>query len=371
MALTLALVLTGLPGLTADDGSQTPLPGVSVAYAATTGGAVTGGAITGGAVTAPAVLSLAQIAPIDDLTYTGKKKKPSPKVTLNGKKLKKNRDYTVSYKNNKLPGKATLTIKGKAPNYTGTKEITFKIIIQKPTNFKLKASADAVTASWKKAPGTITGYKIYYAANASFTNSKKVRYIVSSKTTSYSIDRPYYKNAYYVKVRAYKTIGKKNYYSVFTKVKVKKTASASWYKKFSSNVGTDTKWIEADLSKQIVYLHKGEKNILKRYGVSSGKPGTPTVRGTFRIYKKIKLHDMKGDWNPKTNAWGYVTPNVPWSSYFKEGYAFHGAYWNPQVNIPVDQKRVPRSHGCVNMRVKDAKYLYNWAPTGTLVIVHK
>jgi lipoprotein-anchoring transpeptidase ErfK/SrfK len=172
-------------------------------------------------------------------------------------------------------------------------------------------------------------------------------------------------------MRAYTTIGKKNYFSAYTALRVRKTKDASWYKKFSSNVGEDTKWIEADLSKQIVYLHKGERNIVKRYAVSSGKPGTPTVRGTYRIYKKIKLHDMRGDWNPETKEWGYVTPNVPWTSYFTAGYAFHGAYWNPQVNIPIDEKRVPRSHGCVNMRVKDAKYLYNWAAVGTPVIVHK
>jgi lipoprotein-anchoring transpeptidase ErfK/SrfK len=189
--------------------------------------------------------------------------------------------------------------------------------------------------------------------------------------TCYSIDRPYYARSYYVKVRAYKTIDGKNYYSDETSVKVKKTKTASWFTKIASSIGSNTKWIEADLSKQIVYLHKGERNIVKAYAVSSGKPGTATVRGTFRIYKKIRLHDMKGDWNPNTNAWGYVTPNVPWTSYFKAGYAFHGAYWNPQVNIPLDEKRVPRSHGCVNMRIKDAKYLYNWAPVGTLVSVHK
>jgi lipoprotein-anchoring transpeptidase ErfK/SrfK len=29
------------------------------------------------------------------------------------------------------------------------------------------------------------------------------------------------------------------------------------------------------------------------------------------------------------------------------------------------------SHGCVNMKIPDAKWLYQWAPKGTLVVVHR
>jgi lipoprotein-anchoring transpeptidase ErfK/SrfK len=364
--LSLAVMLSGMYVPALPDGS--PAPGVEVAYAATTtGGAVT---TTGGAVTGPVDISVAQVAQIKDYTYNGKSKKPSPKVTIDGKKLKKNRDYTLSYKNNKLPGKATLTIKSKSSKYKGSIKITFRILVQKPEKFKLKTTADSIQVSWKKAAGKITGYKVLYAENSKFTKTKKTKTLTSAKSTEYSIDRPYFKRSYYVKVRAYVTIKGKNYYSEYTSVKNRKTKDASWFSKVSSSIGDATKWIETDLSKQIVYLHKGRK-IVKAYSVSSGKPGTPTVRGTFRIYKKIRLHDMKGDWNPETKQWGYITPNVKWSTYFTADYAFHGAYWNPEVNKPLDAKRTPRSHGCVNMRDKDAGYLYNWAPTGTLVIVHK
>ncbi len=53
--------------------------------------------------------------------YDGKAKKP--KVTV---KNLSSKNYTVSYKNNKKVGTATVTIKGKG-NYTGTKTLTFKI----------------------------------------------------------------------------------------------------------------------------------------------------------------------------------------------------------------------------------------------------
>lgn len=59
-------------------------------------------------------------------SYTGKTIKPTVKLSYKSMSLKKNADYTVSYKNNKKVGTATVLIKGKG-NYTGTKTITFKI----------------------------------------------------------------------------------------------------------------------------------------------------------------------------------------------------------------------------------------------------
>lgn len=58
--------------------------------------------------------------------YDGKVKKPAVKVTFEGKKLKKGKDYTISYSNNKKVGKAKVTIKGKG-KYSGEKTIKFNI----------------------------------------------------------------------------------------------------------------------------------------------------------------------------------------------------------------------------------------------------
>ncbi|WP_028510325.1 CAP domain-containing protein [Ruminococcus sp. NK3A76] len=60
--------------------------------------------------------------------YTGKAIKPAVKtVKLGSVTLKKGRDYTVSYKNNKKAGTATVVITGKG-NYKGTVKKTFKIL---------------------------------------------------------------------------------------------------------------------------------------------------------------------------------------------------------------------------------------------------
>ena len=67
-------------------------------------------------------------------TYNGKSKKPTVTVKDDGKKLKKGKDYTVSYKNNKKVGNATVTIKGKG-KYAGAVTQTFTIGAKKGTSF--------------------------------------------------------------------------------------------------------------------------------------------------------------------------------------------------------------------------------------------
>jgi len=108
------------------------------------------------------------------------------------------------------------------------------------------------------------------------------------------------------------------------------------------------------LSQQMAYAYKGDL-VVKSFVVSTGKPSTPTVIGEFAIYLKYESTTMSGP--------GYSTPNVPWTMYFFEGYALHGAYWHSNFGQPM-------SHGCVNFRPEEARWLYHWAPLGTPVIVN-
>ena len=73
-----------------------------------------------------AQLSGAKVEKIPTQAYSGKAVEPEPTVTFNGNLLDPRRDYTLSYKNNKEAGTATVVLKGKG-NYTGKKEATFKI----------------------------------------------------------------------------------------------------------------------------------------------------------------------------------------------------------------------------------------------------
>ena len=77
------------------------------------------------------------VAKVKARKYTGKAVKPVPTVKFAGKKLKKGTDYTLSYKHNKKPGIATITVKGKG-NFTGKKTVKFSIA---KSSVKLKAVA--------------------------------------------------------------------------------------------------------------------------------------------------------------------------------------------------------------------------------------
>ena len=72
-------------------------------------------------------LSKATIGSIATQTWDGSAKTPNPTVKYGSLTLVKDRDYTLSYKNNVQPNaKATVTITGKG-NYTGTRTTTFTI----------------------------------------------------------------------------------------------------------------------------------------------------------------------------------------------------------------------------------------------------
>ena len=79
-------------------------------------------------------------------TYNGKAKKPGVTLKLGKVTLKKNTDYTISYKNNKNIGKATVTIKGKG-KYIGTITKTFTISAKKGATFTYGSYKYKITSS--------------------------------------------------------------------------------------------------------------------------------------------------------------------------------------------------------------------------------
>lgn len=117
---------------------------------------------------------------------------------------------------------------------------------------------------------------------------------------------------------------------------------------------SDQKWIQIDLANQRLIAWEGATPVYAVI-VSTGKNSTPTRVGTFAIQTKHRLTRMSGP--------GYDVTNVPYTMYYHRGYAVHGAYWHRRFGTPV-------SHGCVNVAVDHAKWLFNWASVGTPVVVH-
>jgi LysM repeat protein len=116
---------------------------------------------------------------------------------------------------------------------------------------------------------------------------------------------------------------------------------------------TTGKLILVDLSDSMVYAYQDGKLVFTALG-SMGLPQTPTVQGEFKIYSRYASQTMSGP--------GYYLPGVQWVQYFYSGYALHSAYWHNNWGQPM-------SHGCVNLRTEDAKWLYDFGTIGTPVHV--
>lgn len=137
------------------------------------------------------------------------------------------------------------------------------------------------------------------------------------------------------------------------------------------------RWIRVDLSEQVVIAYEGNVP-LRGFVISSGLPATPTVTGTYRIRVKVPSQNMTGGSRAAGNY--YNLDNVQWVQYFYEDYSFHGTYWHRNFGRP-------QSHGCLNMTIADAKWLFDWAGPewdgytpwylssqnnpGTVVVIHE
>ncbi len=115
------------------------------------------------------------------------------------------------------------------------------------------------------------------------------------------------------------------------------------------------KWIEVDLSDQYLFAWEGSNQTFTTI-VSSGKATTPTHPGIYSIQRKYPQDRMRGA--------DYDIPDVPNVLYFDRGYALHGAYWHNNFGTPV-------SHGCINLPVNNAQWLFDWTKLGTPVIIHQ
>lgn len=157
-----------------------------------------------------------------EFTYNGKTKKPKLIIKDSKGKTIPSKYYTVNgTKSAKNVGKYELKVVFKG-NYSGTKTLTFKINPPKTTVSKLTAKTKSLKVSITKKSSGVTGYQIQYSTSKSFKNAK-IKTITSYKTTSYTIKKLSAKKTYYVRVRTYKTVDGKKFYSDWSSAKSKKT----------------------------------------------------------------------------------------------------------------------------------------------------
>ncbi len=163
----------------------------------------------------PIYISGVKISDIKDQTFTGKAIKPKVTVTFKDQVLTEGTDYTLSYQKNKAIGTATVTVTGTG-KYTGTAVTTFTIIPKPVKGLSLKAEKTDLTVKWKKA--AVTGYEIQYSLKKNFKGAETVT-IKKAKITKTVIKDLKLKKTYYIRIRAYKTVKGKLYYSEWSKPK--------------------------------------------------------------------------------------------------------------------------------------------------------
>lgn len=114
--------------------------------------------------------------------------------------------------------------------------------------------------------------------------------------------------------------------------------------------GADTeKWVSIDLFEQVLIAYEGDTPIFATL-IATGLPRWETREGLWHIYYRIPRIEMS--WGTPGDDFYYLE-EVPWTMFFDEGRALHGAYWH-------DGFGYRRSHGCVNLSITDAHWLYSW-----------
>jgi lipoprotein-anchoring transpeptidase ErfK/SrfK len=137
------------------------------------------------------------------------------------------------------------------------------------------------------------------------------------------------------------------------------------------------KRIEVSIPEQRIRAYEGDALVLDSY-ISTGLPPNDTETGRFRIRYKVLSEDMRGATDAEgnvvwvvgdggsapSNSIPYGVADVPHVMYVNlDAEALHGAYWHQNFGQRM-------SHGCINLPLAVAEFLYGWAPLGTPVTVY-
>lgn len=123
---------------------------------------------------------------------------------------------------------------------------------------------------------------------------------------------------------------------------------------------TSNRWIEVNLAEQTLAVYDQGEMVFATL-IASGLEPFFTRPGLFQIYQKLESTPMRGAFEADRSD-AYYLEDVPWTMYYDDARALHGAYWRANLGYP-------QSHGCVNLSVGDAHWLFNWAQEGDWVYV--
>jgi lipoprotein-anchoring transpeptidase ErfK/SrfK len=121
------------------------------------------------------------------------------------------------------------------------------------------------------------------------------------------------------------------------------------FKKTEIPEDVSERWVAVDLYEQTLIAYEGETPVFATL-VSSGIPPFDTREGMFEVWARMEADPMSGATGAPE---AYALQFVPWVMYFDGGISLHGTYWH-------DLFGYRQSHGCVNLSVSDARFVYEF-----------
>lgn len=125
------------------------------------------------------------------------------------------------------------------------------------------------------------------------------------------------------------------------------------------------RWIDVDLSEPaMVTAYEGKQVVYTALAII-GKDATPTLRGEFRILRRVEDETMDSSTLgiPREDPDGYFLEDVLYTQYFTwQGAAIHYNWWLGTFGQE-------GSHGCLGLNLADSEWFWNWASVGTPVII--
>lgn len=141
---------------------------------------------------------------------------------------------------------------------------------------------------------------------------------------------------------------------------------------------TSGKVAVVSLTEQTLRMYENGQLVHFMY-VVTGQRAAQTPPGLWHIFFKGTNLTFKSSEPPGSPLWYPPTPINYGMEYHAGGYYFHDATWRsyfgPGANLPHNDPTSGQysnngSHGCINMSLSNAAYLYNWIEVGTPAIVY-
>lgn len=112
------------------------------------------------------------------------------------------------------------------------------------------------------------------------------------------------------------------------------------------------KYIHVSIKEQRLRAYENGR-LVNTFLISSGRWGYYTPRGDFSVLKKVPV--VRYQWSyGKNHPDNYDLGNVPYNLRIMPHIYIHYAYWHNNFGKPM-------SRGCINVNLKDSKWIYRWA----------